>query len=493
MNSRNSTPLDRKPARLANALLQEIRGGYSVQSGVFAAVNPKVQVEINKFGQFEARANWSDLSDAELETLARVSAMSNSEVNEDVLGRMLFGDVPGIKHEPLLGYHLDIYAGYVKTGNYRATSSSGGIATWLLVQLVEKGLVDGVIHVRPACTDGLLFEYSISRTVEEVRAGAKSRYYPMDLSKVLRTAKQAGGRYAVTGIPSFITEIRLLAEQDPDFKRAIAYTVGLICGHQKSTKYAEAIAWEHGIPPGSLRSVDFRKKIEGKAADEYITELKGVVGGTEKAVAKEASEVFVSSWSHGFFKAKFSDFTDDLFNETADIALGDAWLPQYSGDYRGTSLIITRNPVIAEIVSEGFKSGDLHLEFLNSESAIRSQPGLVRHAYDELPYRLSRADRRGIWRPSKRVQASDQIPFLRKKIQDVREQIAEQSHIHYLKAVELGDWSYFVRKMKPLVDRHSLLYALTDARRILGKGFPYLAKRAFRGLKRRLGVSESAK
>ncbi len=478
----------------SKAFVSEVEGGFSVQSGVFAAVNPKITVGLNRFGQFEAQLDLAALSEQELEELARVSAMSNHELNEDVLGSQLFGHVPGIRHEPLLGYHSGIYAGYVKSGDYRATSSSGGLATWLLVQLVQRRLVDGVIHVRPSSgEDKLLFKYAISRTVEEVRAGAKSRYYPMDLSQVLRAAKETGGRYAVTGIPSFITELRLLAEHDAEFKDAIAYTLGLICGHQKSTKYAEAIAWEHGIHPGALHSVDFRKKIEGKSADEYITELKGTSGDVDVTVSKEATEVFVSSWSHGFFKAKFSDFTDDLFNETADVALGDAWLPQYAADYRGTSLVIVRNPIIAGIIDEGLASGDLHLDTLSAESAIRSQPGLVRHAYDELPYRLARADRRGSWRPVKRVQANDGIPFLRKKIQDVREQIAEQSHVHYQRAVELGDWSYFVRKMKPLVDRHSLLYALTDARRILGKGFPYLAKRALRGAKRRLRLNDSAR
>jgi len=472
---------------------EELRGGYSVQSGVFAAVNPKIRVELNRFGQFEAKIDPANLSDEEIEQIARVSAMSNSVLNADEIGRMLFAEVPGIKHDRLLGYYSDIYAGYVRTGGYRANSSSGGLATWLLIQLLEKGLVDGVIHVRPSSgADGILFKYAISRTVEEIRAGSKSRYYPMDLSEVLRTAKSAGGRYAITGIPSFIMELRLLAESDPAFKSVIAFTLGLICGHQKSTKYAEAIAWEHGIKPGSLLSVDFRKKVKGKSADEYITELRGLVDGREVILTKEASEVFVSSWSHGFFKAKFSDFTDDLFNETADVSLGDAWLPQYAGDYQGTSLIIIRNPLIRAIVDEALASGDLHLDVLSPEMAIRSQPGLVRHAYDELPYRLARADGRGQWRPTKRVNASNGIPFLRKKIQDVREQIAEQSHIHYQRAVELDDWSYFVRKMKPLVDRHSLLYALTDARRILGKGFPYLVKRAIRGLKRRLGVKDSA-
>jgi coenzyme F420-reducing hydrogenase beta subunit len=478
----------------SDAFIRELEGGYAIQSGVFAAVNPKVSIALNAFGQYEAKVEIGALTEQELLELASVSAMSNHEFNEDVLGARLFGGVPGIKRRKLIGYYSDIYAGYVQAGSYRLQASSGGIGTWLLIQLLNKGLIDGVIHVKPAEDDGgILFRYTISSTEGEIRAGAKSRYYPMDLSQVLRTAKEQGGRYAITGIPSFIAELRLLAQHDAEFGRVIAYTVGLVCGHQKSTKYAEAIAWEHGIRPGSLKSIDFRKKIEGKSADEYITELTGMIGGSEVAVTKEASEVFVSSWSHGFFKSKLSDFTDDLFNETADVALGDAWLPEYAGDYRGTNLVIVRNPIVADIIRGGLENGDLHLDSIGPEMAIRSQPGLVRHAYDELPYRLAKVDRRGEWRPVKRVDADDGLMFLRKKIQDVREQIAEQSHIHYKTAVELNDWSYFVRKMKPLVDRHSLLYALTDTRRILNKGPAFLAKRAFRDVKRRLFAGSASR
>ena len=86
----------------------------------------------------------------------------------------------------------------------------------------------------------------------------------------------------------------------------------------------------------------------------------------------------------------------------------------------------------------------------------------------------------------KRVEASPDLPLLRRRIQDVREQIAEQSHIHYRTAVELGDWSYFVAKMKPLVDRHNALYSLTDAKRILRKGPVHFIRRAVREIRRRI-------
>ena len=43
-------------------------------------------------------------------------------------------------------------------------------------------------------------------TPEEVLAGAKSRYYPIEMSKVMDFIKNNEGRYAFVGIPCFIKD-----------------------------------------------------------------------------------------------------------------------------------------------------------------------------------------------------------------------------------------------------------------------------------------------
>lgn len=467
-------------------ILQEIEGDYSVQSGVYGAVNKNVKTSLNEYGQYQA--DVSKLSKKELDELAKVSTMVNSDLNESVLGEKLFGKTKGIKHDKVLGYYTDLYAGYVATGDYRANASSGGIGTWLLEQLLEKKLIDGVIHVIPTDpkNDGVLFKYTISKTPKTIKAGAKSRYYPGDLSEVLKAAKKNGGRYAITGIPSFITELRLLAEHDPEFKNLIAFTIGLVCGHQKSTKYAEALAWQHGIKPGDLISVDFRKKVEGQPSSRYISEFTGVINGKIKTIVKDQDELFVSNWAHGMFKSKLSDFTDDTFNETADISLGDAWLPEYTKDSKGNNVIIVRNATIAKILKDGVKDGELVLDTLPAKRIIKSQSGLVHHTQDELPYRLSKKDKAGAWRPTKRFEASSNLPALRRFVQDVREEIATGSHVKYHEAVQKNDWSYFENSMRPLLNKYSLAYQIVNARKVLKKGPIYIGSKVIEKVKRKL-------
>ena len=480
----NSTPVSAilSTVMAKHTILEEIENGYSVQSGVFGAINEKITTSLNEYGQYEAHFDASKLTEEELDSLAAVSAMSNHKLNEDVLGKKLFGDIKDIKHDDLLGYYTDLYAGYVTEGDYRANASSGGLGSWLLVQLLERKLIDGVIHVvpvDPSEENGLLFKYSISKTPEAIVAGAKSRYYPADLSEVLRTVKKTGGKYAITGIPSFITELRLLAEYDADFRQSIAFTIGLICGHQKSTKYAEALAWQHGIKPGDLISVNFRKKVEGQSSNRYISEFTGKIDGKTVTIVKDQDKLFASNWGHGFFKAKLSDFTDDVFNELADISLGDAWLPEYTKDSGGTNVIVVRNLLISEIIKEGLEGGALTLDTLAVERVVRSQSGLVHHNQDELPYRLYKKDQQHEWRPVKRFDASNHLPSLRKKVQDIREKIVEQSHRSYKEAVELDDWNHFYARMKPLVKKYAMTYHLIGLQKAVRKGPVFIIRKVY--------------
>lgn len=278
----------------------------------------------------------------------------------------------------------------------------------------KEGLLMALIHVKPANDgDGIMSKYAISRTVEEIQAGVKTKCYPVELSEVLKIVLASPGKYAVIGISSFIMEVHRLAKYNPIIKERIVFTIGLICGHQKTTKYAEALAWECGIPPGDITEINFRKKIDGLPASEYAVEISGIIDGKVVTFSRRHDRFFSSHWGHGFFKSQFSDYTDDAFNETADVSLGDAWLSEYVEDSKGNNVVIIRNEVIDQIILEGISSGKLHLDELSEQKILESQSGLVHHIRDELPYRLFNKDKKQEWRPQERFSASNNIPLLR--------------------------------------------------------------------------------
>lgn len=437
-----------------------IKNDYSYGSGAFAVLNKKIKMELNEYGEYKPNLKYVLTNKEEDIPLQMVCPNSDKSPNEDEISKKLYGGVPGIKYDNRIGYYKELYAGHVVEGDYRKNASSGGFGTWIFKELFERNLIDGVIHVKENHDqeDQILFKYDISRTVEEIQAGAKTKYYPVEFSQVINKIKEMPGRYAIIGIPSFIMSIRLLAQQDPIVNDRIKYTIGLICGHQKSTKFAECLAWQVGIEPGNLKSIDFRKKVPNAPANSYGVEITGLINGKEVTITKSMNEFIGHNWGQGFFKSNASDFTDDVMNETADVTLGDAWLPEYTADSKGNNVILVRNEIIANILEEGIRSKKVKLDNISVETIVKSQASHFQHTREELGYRLYKKDKQGQWRPKKRIPASKDIPFYRKRIQELRMAISKQSHLSYKKAVELGDLNYFINHMENCVKEYNRIY-----------------------------------
>lgn len=65
--------------------------------------------------------------------------------NEDELG-LMFLQQPENQYHDKIGYYYELYAGYSK--EFRETSSSGGIATYIFKTLLENKLVDNLFIVK---------------------------------------------------------------------------------------------------------------------------------------------------------------------------------------------------------------------------------------------------------------------------------------------------------------------------------------------------------
>lgn len=436
-----------------NTYKEAIENGYDFGTGVLNALSDDITISLDKFGQYQYHLT-DEIPVSIQNKIEKVCSSSDGSQNETDISQELFGNTIGINFDTRIGYYKNLYIGHVSDGAIRSRSSSGGMVTWILVKLLEKNLIDGVIHVVKDDNDDspLLFKYSISKTADEIISGAKTRYYPVEISEVLKEVlkEKENKRYAVVGLPSFITELRLLASINPIIKERIVFMIGLVCGHQKSSKFAEYLGWQLGFEPGSIDDIDFRKKVKSQPANRYAVEVTGKINGKKVVKQKQMHDILGRDWGEGFFKVKASDFTDDVMNETADITLGDAWLPEYSKDSDGNNIIIVRNVTIDKIVKNGIQSGELDVTSVNKDKIIQSQISHYRHTQDELGYRLWYEDKKKGWRPTKRIVASRNLPYTRKKIQDMRRIIAKNSHLLFLEAEKKNDLNVFIEPMNRL-------------------------------------------
>lgn len=420
---------------------------YCIGCGSCAYLDPAFHIVKNEDGCYCAERTGEVADCARIEVICPFA----SSVNEDVIGRDLFSGQSGVQHDDNLGWFLSTYVGYVKMDGYRERGSSGGFISWLAATMLDEGLVDAVIHVKDGSDSEHMYEYQVSHTIDEVQAGAKSKYYPVEMSGVLDYVRSHEGRYLFVGIPCFVKAVRLLCRQDPVLAGRIKYCIGLVCGHLKSDFFAKSEAWEAGVPLDEIRRVDFRYKTPGSPASDYAVEVRRVNGG--RPVIKRTAELSTTNWGLGYFKYNACDYCDDVLAETADVTFGDAWLPKYVNDAQGCNIVVVRNQDVQDLLDR--HRDELVLHDSDPQEIYTSQAGGFRHRRQGLQYRLYVHKQRGEWVPTKRVPPSlDGISKRRQKTYAMRTVLKNESFIAYRKAVQAGDFSEFNRHMSSLVHRY---------------------------------------
>lgn len=445
-----------------------IENDYCIGCGICASLEGSpFEMKLNEDGKYIPVIKDNPLDLDLKDKLTPLCPFSDDAKNETEIGKELYSDT-STGFDKYSGYYIKNYAGYVKESDYRKRGSSGGVGSWIAAQLLENNLVDGILHVK-SNDKGIdpLFKYDVSFDVDELKQGAKSKYYPVEMSEVIDFVRNNDGIYALIGIPCFIKSIRLLSQKDSFINERIKYTIGLVCGHLKSDMFAKSIGWELGIEPENLTYIDFRKKLPDKSANNYGVEVTGLINGEEKKISSPTKDLYVTNWGQGHFKYNACEFCDDVLAETADITVGDAWLPQYQEDSMGTNVIIVRHPDIQKIIDS---AGDkLHLDELDASEVYQSQAGGFRHRRDGLAYRLYLKDQQNIWRPEKRVQATNKINNRRKKIYVRRGNLSKESFHAFKLAQKEKDFDKFFEYMDPLIAEYNKVNRASFIRRVLSK------------------------
>lgn len=285
------------------------------------------------------------------------------------------------KYHTKIGRYVNTYAGY--SVKHRLTSSSGGIATYTLTELMRRGEIQHVISVK-AGTNSEHYQYTISSSIDALTSTAKTKYYPVTLADALKDITKLDGKVAIVGVACFIKAIRLAQVYDPIFNDKVGFLIGIICGGVKSAFFAEYLSSKAGVTFNEFTQPEFRIKDFNSTASDYS------FGCLDKNNNQQTIKMRLvgDMWGTGLFKANACDYCDDVTTELADLSLGDAWLEPYSSDGRGTSVLVTRSNLAEDIIKAGIANGELVIDELPQEQFLASQQGSFNHRHDGLAYRI---------------------------------------------------------------------------------------------------------
>ncbi|MGQ3091254.1 MAG: Coenzyme F420 hydrogenase/dehydrogenase, beta subunit C-terminal domain, partial [Methylophilus sp.] len=348
--------------------------GLCVGCGACAVVDQNVKLVRNKLGAMVA--DFSSVADLANSPSDLVCPFSDNSQNENFIGDLIYKESE--HYDQRVGYYSTIYSGRRVSEDTLLNSSSGGLTSLVATELLKQGHVDGIIHVgkNQSADNDALFSFVVSYSEAEADKHKKSQYYSLSFDAVLKQVRGDGKRYVFVGVPCFIKALRNIALHDEVLAKQITFTLGLVCGHLKSSAFAELLSWQLGVKPEALQAVDFRKKNKSSTVNAYDFMATDHAGNS---YSKTSARMFGGGWGYATFQLEACDYCDDIFAETADAVFGDAWLPQFNTYWQGTNIVLVRNKVIDSILNKSKISRQIVLENLTLDDLCLSQQGNFRH------------------------------------------------------------------------------------------------------------------
>ncbi len=265
--------------------------------------------------------------------------------NEDDIAAAQFGtgdSAPGI------GSFRETFGAAATDTDVRLAGSSGGIGTLFVQEVLASRRADAAIIASGPDMD--VASYVICRDEHDVAAHAGSRYAPLSLADCLTELARTNERFVVVAVPCVAKGIRLLCNRVPSFGEHVVGVVGLACGQTKRPDFWQFIGQRAGLDPERTRVARYRVKREGRPASDFAVTLESHdADGNGTSVTLDWLEDVAGFWSHKWFSMKACLYCDDMTAECADVGLMDAWLPRFSSDWRGTSIVVSRSEFADEI------------------------------------------------------------------------------------------------------------------------------------------------
>ena len=353
-----------------------------------------LSMDWNDYGFLTPKRNIETVDNDDLIRVCPFNPNPEEEVkDEDALADIFLKDAS--HYDEKVGRFENTYIGYSR--EFRVTSSSGGIATYIFEQLLKQKKVDRLYVVKEI--NGT-YEYQLFDDFEQIKQISKTKYIPVTLESLFKEINNIHGKIAVSGVACFIKAVRLKQHYHPELKDKIPFLIGIICGGLKSRFFTDYLAQRAGVE-GEYNRQDYRIKDAESLSSDYSFGVFDSNSNFRQMKMRNVGDM----WGTGLFKSSACDFCTDVLTELADISLGDAWLEEYKKDGLGNSVVITRSKLASDLIIEGINNGELALSIVAAEKVIKSQSASFSHRQDAVKLRML----------VRRIQGKI-VPYVRKRV-----------------------------------------------------------------------------
>jgi len=230
-------------------------------------------------------------------------------------------------NKSLFGKYKSAYIASSNDKELLKNSSSGGVISVLLKNLLKKGYIDFAIAVGFKSKKPYLAKAVRISSSKEISKIYGTKYQQVDVNSELRNLR-ATDKFAVVGLPCHLKGLDLLLKQKKISSRNIV-KIGLFCGHNSDLRILNYFFDRNRIDKSKIKSFSYRK--DGWPGSLFVKNN----DSSQKYDYKSYHAIFKSY----FFSPKSCIFCQDLTSEYADISVGDAW----GISNKKSSIVIIRN------------------------------------------------------------------------------------------------------------------------------------------------------
>jgi coenzyme F420 hydrogenase subunit beta len=271
------------------------------------------------------------------------------------------------------GHFIDSSIAYATDSSIRERSTSGGLVTAILLNLLKRGEIDGAVVIVSDEKQLWKGKPIVARTEAEILSAMKSKYAICPTNSVFGEIRNIPGKYALVGLPCQIHGFVKAAELDQRLRERVVLTIGLFC-HAAVEHEALKIIWN-----------SLGDKVKG--ATKYISRI-GKHPGTPHLEMSDGSLYPVYFGEKRGYRPSSMEIINIVYRlytparcltcfdasaEFADIAVGDPWMaPPHGGVdfYKGWSFGLVRTPRGKVAYDRTLADGDIVVEPVTRNEAL---------------------------------------------------------------------------------------------------------------------------
>jgi coenzyme F420 hydrogenase subunit beta len=228
----------------------------------------------------------------------------------------------------------------------REHSTSGGVVTALLIDLLERGEIEGAMVIGSSHDPLWKGRPFIARSKDELLSAMKSKYAIAPTNVSFQEIRDIPGKYAAVGLPCQIHGVVKARSLDPKLRERIVLTIALFC-HAAIEHEAFELIWEH-LGEEARGAQRFISRVGKHPGTPYIERADGSLYPVYFGKAKKyrPTSIEMINILYRLYTPERCLTCFDSTGEFADIAVGDPWMspPEPSVDfYKGWSFAIIRS------------------------------------------------------------------------------------------------------------------------------------------------------